>query len=97
MNLQETKPTKKGNEENISIHDYETIYPFRIMEHTFYDEKRDEETKEYRIILGNSIVSTESFTSEEDAKKYVDSKPYELLINLICDIYQKLKNDESKQ
>ena len=97
MNPQEMTPTKKGNGESINFHEYETIYPFRIMEHSFYDEKRDEETKEYRIVLGNSIVSTESFASEQDAKEYVECKPYELLINLICDIYQKLKNNETEQ
>lgn len=90
---QKTTPLKQGKQETINFHDNHSIYPFRVMEHVFY-ENDDEEIKEFKIVLGNSIVSEMTFESAERAFAYIESKPYELLINLICDIYQKFKKDE---
>lgn len=37
--------------------------------------------KETKIAIGNKIISKLTFESTKEAKKYIDSKPWELLIN----------------
>lgn len=43
--------------------------------------KKNNET---RICIGTIVVSEEKFATIEEAIKYIDSKPYELLINVCC-------------
>lgn len=47
--------------------------------------------KQTMIAIGKSIVSNKTFKSTKEAKTYIDQKPWELLINVIC-----LINDTEK-
>lgn len=61
----------------------ETKTPFSIIEN-------DNKT-EYRIVIGNSLASEKTFESENAAKKYINSKPYELIGSLAVVLIQKIK------
>lgn len=40
------------------------------------------------VAIGDKIVSREQFKSVEEAKAYIDSKPWELIINVTCAAYE---------
>lgn len=51
-----------------------------------------------RIAVGNNIVSQKEFETYKDAEMYISRKPYELLINIACLIFDKRKeNEKSKE
>lgn len=53
----------------------------------------------YKIAMGNNIVSPDTFESKFDAIKYVDSKPYNLIIVAAAIFYeniQKIKNTKNE-
>ena len=55
--------------------------------------------KNVKIAVGNALVSKLSFKSLKDAKTYIDSKPWELLVNVICylqDLSKQVINQPSK-
>lgn len=45
-----------------------------------------------KIATGRAIISKLTFDNMKDAKKYIDQKPWELIINLVCYV-----NDQIKQ
>ena len=47
-----------------------------------------------RIGCAGKLCSNEEFKTEEEALQYIESKPWELITNLVCLAYEKLKNDE---
>lgn len=49
-----------------------------------------------RIACGNAIVSRLQFKSVKEAKSYIDSKPWELIINVTAYINDLLKKEQSK-
>lgn len=57
-------------------HNYQTI--FTIVERN----------KNFNIAVGNKIVSKLTFVTLKEAKDYIDSKPYELIVNATCCIYE---------
>lgn len=54
------------------------------------------ERKEEDVIIcvGNQIVSSHSFKTWQAAKEYTKKKPWELLVNVMCVINQKMKSYE---
>lgn len=76
----------KGNE-SITIIESATA-PFRIVEKTTKDEH------EFKIAIGDKIASIETFKTLNDAEEYIESKPWELLINLIFITNEMIKNYE---
>lgn len=55
---------------------------------------------EVRIAVTNKIVTAKTFKTMEDAKKYIDRKPWELIVNttiVINDINNELKMTETKK
>lgn len=66
----------------------ETKTPFSIIEN-------DKKT-EYKIVLGNSLASKKTFKNENDAKKYINSKPYELIGALAIVLIQKTKEGNNE-
>lgn len=51
---------------------------------------------EWAVCVGNQKLHENTFTSEEEAEQFINSKPYELIVNLCCFIMEKyLKNDEN--
>lgn len=48
--------------------------------------------KQYKIALGNQFITDKTFESASEAKKYIDTKPWDLLFNMasyICTYFQK--------
>lgn len=41
----------------------------------------------FNIAVGNKIITKKTFISIEDAENYIDSKPWELIVNATCCIY----------
>ena len=77
------KSKKKSNEELVKLHELQ--YPFAAIENNGV----------FKIVAGNTIISKNDFATLEEAKEYVDSKPYELIINISCYcMEQTLKENE---
>ena len=50
----------------------------------------------YIITIGNNVVSREKFNTITKAKQYINSKPYDLLINTACLIAHQTINEQIK-
>lgn len=48
------------------------------------------------IAIGNTIISEKTFKNTEEAISYINSKPYELIINTCCYIMQ-LNNEKKNE
>ncbi len=57
-------------------------FPFQIVEIT--TTKRKKEIKQFRIGMLGEFVSAEVFLKKETAEKYISSRPWELITNLVC-------------
>lgn len=59
---------------------------------------KDEEKREFVIVLPKGLAVGKIFASEEEAKKYIDSKPWELIVATICYtiLHIEEKNKEDK-
>lgn len=55
-------------------------------ENIFRAQVLNEERTEWIIMIGDKLASKELFTDEEQVKKYIDKKPWELIAALICSI-----------
>lgn len=47
---------------------------------------------EFLIAIGNSIVTRKKFNSLEEAKNYVNSKPWDIILNATAIMFNNLKN-----
>lgn len=50
--------------------------------------------KKWHIAVGQKIISQKTFNSVKEADAYINSKPYELLINLFCLIQEMQRKNE---
>lgn len=75
------KPIIK-TEKFVKIHQFEDI--FTIVERN----------EEFVIAIGNKIIVADKFKSLSDAQKYIESKPWKLIINATCCIYDMSKNSK---
>ncbi|AXH74378.1 MAG: hypothetical protein [Microviridae sp.] len=86
----------KNEKSLFEVHESRTE-PFRIVE-------KDEE---FTILMGENIISTKRFESLENAESYIESKPYDIILNsslLYCrmglrlldaeDAYKQRENEE---
>lgn len=48
-----------------------------------------------RIVVGRNIISEKEFDKFKEAQKYLDQKPWEIIVNLICLISKDIKNNET--
>ena len=55
-------------------------------ENVFRAQVLNEDRTEWIIMIGDKLASKELFASEEQVKKYIDKKPWELIAALICSI-----------
>ena len=55
-------------------------------ENVFRLQTLNEERTEIVIMIGNKLASKELFKNDEEAKKYIEKKPWELIAALICSI-----------
>lgn len=44
------------------------------------------------IVMGNQVIDKNTFGTAEEAKAYIDSKPWELIINATCYVYDMSKS-----
>lgn len=51
--------------------------------------------KEVFICVGNQLASSKNFKDLKQAKNYIARKPWELLVNVMCIVNQKMKNHET--
>lgn len=49
------------------------------------------------IAVADKIVSREMFENEEQAQRYIDSKPWELLVNVACVCYDLMNKQTNKK
>lgn len=59
--------------------------PFHIIEEDWGDEK----PKTYKIVIGNVIASEKTFQNQNEAEKYIYSKPWKLMYTTIGILTQK--------
>lgn len=55
-------------------------------ENVFRAQVLNEDRTEWVIMIGDKLASKELFADEEEIKRYVDKKPWELIAALICSI-----------
>ena len=55
-------------------------------ENVFRAQVLNEERTEWVIMIGDKLASKELFADEEQIKRYIDKKPWELIAALICSI-----------
>lgn len=55
-------------------------------ENVFRAQVLNEERTEWVIMIGDKLASKELFANEEQIKRYIDKKPWELIAALICSI-----------
>lgn len=64
-------------------------YKFLPIDNTpFYLKGSDDEG--FQAVLGNHII-TPTFNTEKELTAFINEKPYELLINISCAVYDQLK------
>lgn len=51
----------------------------------------------HRVAIGRNIVSTRMFETVIGARDWIDSKPWELLINTVVILYNTLNNKENEK
>lgn len=55
-------------------------------ENVFRAQVLNEERTEWVIMIGDKLASKELFANEDQIKKYINKKPWELIAALICSI-----------
>lgn len=83
--MKQEKEMQLQDEVITKVHDVKYA-PFKVLQ----------QNDKFKIILGNSIVSERTFDKKEDAIRYINNKPYELITNLIC-ITLELKQQYEKE
>lgn len=74
---------KKQKENAVEIHEHDE---FVIVKN---------EQNLYLIVFGNSYVSQKQFNTLEDAKNYIDSKPYEIIFACCCTICRSILSNNN--
>lgn len=69
------KESTVQDEKLTKVHQYEQI--FSIVEHGGV----------FSIAVGNQVISKCTFANLNEAKFYIDAKPWELIINATCCVY----------
>lgn len=97
-----TIPTKQTNEKQTIIHAYEQgeeCYPFAILEVIETINEDGDIVQTFEPILGNNKLGETWYKTKEEVEQYIKSKPYELILALIChtlemkDQYEKEKQE----
>ena len=63
-------------------------------EDVFRAQVLNEDRTEWVIMIGDKLASKEIFASEEQVKKYINNKPWELIAALMCSIAENAINIE---
>ena len=57
------------------------------------------EKEEYQIVIGQNVISNKKFARLEDAIKYINKKPWELILNAslyFCDKVNEMREKQNK-
>lgn len=84
-------PTKATT--TTTVHQSKT-FPFVIVEQTTTQD--EESTTKFSIAVNNQIVSEKTFSTIEQAEKYIKSRPWDLIINLMGLTIKIMKENETK-
>lgn len=71
-------------EKKVTVKDVKTEQP-QVTGHNIFMIVK--EGSNYKIACGSNYMSRMTFATLEEAKSYIDSKPWELIINTTCYIY----------
>lgn len=95
-----TIPTKLTNEKQITIHQSEPeedIFPFNILEETVTINEEGDSVVSYEPIIGNNRISETKYESMTAVVEYIRSKPYDLILALICNAIEAKDAFEKEQ
>lgn len=84
---------KEFRKQVLSLQDEVTKTGFK-WENIFRAQVLNEERTEWVIMIGDKLASKELFADEEQIKKYINKKPWELIAALICSITDNAINTE---
>ena len=76
---------KEFREKVLNLQDEVTKTGFK-WENVFRAQVLNEDRTEWVIMIGDKLASKELFPDEEEIKRYIDKKPWELIAALICSI-----------
>lgn len=96
----ETTELKQTNEKSVTIHPYtqgEECYPFAILEITEVINENGDTTSTFEPILGEYRLCEEPFETKQQVEDYIKSKPYDLILALICNTLEMKKKFEKEQ
>lgn len=55
-----------------------------------------EQNGNFLIAVADKIITKNTFATSDEAKAYIDSKPYELIVNATCLLYELSLEQKSK-
>lgn len=50
-----------------------------------------------KITIGNYLITPKTFKTMKAAEDYLEKKPYDILINMMCLAYQQLRKEEENE
>lgn len=79
------KQAKESATQTVTVHESKH-FPFQVIEITITDNEdpMPHEEKQFKIGMCGQFVSEKSFTDKEKAEKYISSRPWELITNMVC-------------
>lgn len=80
---EKTHAVKETETQTTTIHESKH-FPFQIVEVTTINDKTQKENKIFMIGAMGEIMCKTKFTKIENAEKYIASRPWELITNLMC-------------
>lgn len=72
-------------------------YPFQIIEIVTTDNEDKQLSKIYKVGAMGAFMSEKTFTRKCDAEKYISSRPWELITNIMCLTIQNAISYEKSQ
>ena len=72
-------------------------FPFQVVEITTINNETDKEITQFKIGVGGEFMSKKVFEKRENAEKYISSRPWELITNLMCFTIQNAIQYEKSQ
>ena len=80
---EQTNATKATETQTTTIHESKH-FPFQIVEVTTINDKTQKENKVFLIGAMGEIMCKTKFSKIENAEKFIASRPWELITNLVC-------------
>lgn len=93
----ETQTFEQENKQ-IAVHTFEeneSCFPFAVLETTTINEEK--EIKTFEPVLGNKRIVATTFETMGECVDFINSKPYPLILALICDTIEMKEKWEKEQ